>query len=123
MKDLKKIGFELAGKWILENSTIKYQIPEILLSRENVLYAFVSGNEILYIGTTQNFKKIMNFCQTSNPSQLTNNRNHENILELLNNGKNVDIYVLEAEPSKDLRTELKIQLISEFKPKWNKKWK
>jgi hypothetical protein len=128
MKDLKKIGFELAGKWILENSVIKHKISGKFLLSKNVLYSFVSGKEILYIGkTVMTFKARMNHYQKPGPSQNTNIKNNKNILQLLKDDKEVYIYIFEEKSPiyfQDIRVNLAAgledSLISKFKPKWNK---
>ena len=49
MGRLLEIGFERAGEWSLDDDELAIGI-EHYANAANVLYAFVSGEELLYIG-------------------------------------------------------------------------
>jgi len=69
---LRRIGFRKVGEWKLVNGELICTLEEEGES-ENILYAFVSDTEILYIGkTTQPLKKRLYGYQNPGPTQSTN---------------------------------------------------
>ena len=106
--------------------------PEYELDSEqmtyNVLYSFVSGPEILYIGkTTIALRDRMYQYQRPGSSQRTNIRNNAAIRGLLESGAKVEIYALPDPGDMEYRgfhlnlaAGLEDSLISELKPIWNK---
>jgi len=75
---LEHLGFELAGEWILEDGRVRtrYLSPQLRASQK-VLYAFVSGNEVLYLGKTVNRLDLrLNGYVHPGPKQQTNLRVH-----------------------------------------------
>lgn len=94
VKELLDIGFEKAGAWTLEAGNLKLNITKFL-SENNILYAFIVDGEVKYIGkTTQTLLKRMGGYKTPGATQATNIKNNANLLNSLNEGKTVDIYVL-----------------------------
>jgi len=56
MKRLTDIGFRKVGEWQIVNSTIAPNLTD-LSNLSNILYAFISNAEVLYVGkTTQPLK-------------------------------------------------------------------
>lgn len=94
MNRLLEIGFECIGHWLLENDKPIFK----LLKRENdakVLYAFVCDGEVKYIGKTiQPIWKRMYGYQNPGSSQSTNIKNNQNILQVLQQEKTLDIFIL-----------------------------
>ena len=94
MERLINIGFKKAGKWELVNNTaVDFDLNESS-SHKNVLYAFISGSKILYIGKSKRtLKERMANYKNADPSQSTNVKVKGKIIELLNKKLPVDIYV------------------------------
>ncbi|MCH8945219.1 MAG: GIY-YIG nuclease family protein [Proteobacteria bacterium] len=124
---LKKVGFRRVGRWVMGEERPEYELDAEKMTY-NVLYSFVSGTEILYIGkTTIPLKQRMYQYQRPGPSQRTNIRVNAEISELLNKGSKVDILAL-PDPGDmeykgfhlNLAAGLEDSLIAELKPKWNK---
>lgn len=130
--NLIDIGFEKIGQWSLENCTIGYSInseKEETIEIGNALYAFVNQDDVKYIGkTTKGInKRFVGYVNPGN-SQATNRKCHDNIKELLENGKDVEIWAFT--PTIPLQIEgfdiniaagLEDSLINKFKPEWNGK--
>ena len=105
--------------------------PEYELDAErttyNVLYAFTSSDELLYIGkTTIALRDRMYQYQRPGPSQRTNIRVNSAIAELLKSGGTIEIYALPDTGEMEYRgfhlnlaAGLEDSLISELDPKWN----
>jgi hypothetical protein len=93
----------------------------------NILYAFVSAEEVLYIGKTiQTLKSRLYGYQNPGGTQLTNVRGNKRLLELLAADASVHIYVLPDHGLMhyggfhlNLAAALEDSLISQLKPKWN----
>lgn len=124
---LAKVGFRKVGSWSMGEERAEYELNAEKMTY-NVLYSFVSGTEILYIGkTTIPLKQRMYQYQRPGPSQRTNIRVNAEISELLKKGTKVDIHAL-PDPGDmeykgfhlNLAAGLEDSLISELKPKWNK---
>ncbi len=95
MQRLMDIGFTRVGDWRLVEGKLIFSL-DVVLSGANVLYAFISGGSVLYIGkTTQTLPKRLTGYQRPGPSQSTNIRNNNHIIDLLTRNKEVDIYALQ----------------------------
>ncbi|OQY74275.1 MAG: hypothetical protein B6D44_04800 [Ignavibacteriales bacterium UTCHB2] len=120
------IGFVESGEWEISKRKIKRNLYRNLLSR-NILYSFVVGNEIKYIGKTINtFLTRMYGYESPGKSQETNKRIRKNIKEELRRNKKVKIFVLAPESllkygdfSVNLAAGLEDSLIAKIKPNWN----
>jgi hypothetical protein len=125
---LKKIGFEHAATWrskdgILHREPIK--VPN--KSCKNLLYAFVLGNEVAYIGATRvGFESRMRGHLKPGKSQITNKKVNRAILKALSKGDNVDTYAFRdpgdqraGEFEVDLAAGLERSLIDRLKPRLN----
>ena len=126
MPRLLHIGFRVVGQWHQEDAKPKYSLHSESDSRK-ILYAFVAGTEILYIGkTTQPMKKRMYSYQNPGPTQYTNIKGNKLISEILLSGGGVEIFALPdngllhfGDFHINLAAGLEDSLISKLKPKWN----
>jgi len=123
---LLNIGFRVVGQWHQEDAKPKYALHSESDSR-NVLYAFVSGTEVLYVGkTTQPLKKRMYGYQNPGPTQYTNIKGNKLISEILLSGGGIEIFALPdngllhfGDFHINLAAGLEDSLIAKLKPKWN----
>lgn len=126
MKELLDIGFEKAGSWALVDNVLKPNIDKYL-SENNILYAFIVDGEVKYVGkTTQTLLKRMGGYIYPGPTQTTNIKNKANILNALNDGYSVDIFVLADNGLMhygifhlNLSAGLEDSIIRELSPAWN----
>ncbi|MGE0483531.1 MAG: hypothetical protein AB7Q81_05300 [Gammaproteobacteria bacterium] len=123
---LLEIGFEVAGDWLLEDGE-----PVVELSRyasaANVLYAFASGDELLYVGRSgRSLRLRMDGYQQGGPSRSTRARNRERILAMLMVDQPIEVYAL-PDPGNlhygsfriNLAAGLQHSLIESLQPPWN----
>lgn len=130
MKRLTDIGFRKVGEWKIINGAIAPNLTE-LSNSANILYAFASNGEVLYVGkTTQPLKKRMYGYQNPGPTQNTNIKVNRLIVELISNGKNIEIYAFPDDGNHrvgvfrlNLAAGLEDSMISILKPKWNESGK
>jgi len=123
---LLHIGFHRVGEWHLNESKPIYALDAESDSR-NVLYAFVAGSEVLYVGkTTQPLKKRLYGYQNPGPTQYTNIKGNKLISEILVSGKDVEIFALPdhgllhfGDFHINLAAGLEDSLIAKLQPKWN----
>ena len=126
MKELIDLGFEKIGKWNLENGLFTYDLNDNY-SNLNILYSFVIENDIKYIGKSiKTVSQRLNGYRKPNVSQRTNFRLNKLIIENLEIGKEVEIYLfvdnigLNYRGHKiNLSAGLEDNLIAHFLPKWN----
>ena len=124
---LLDIGFRKAGEWKFSAGEIACALEAEAESR-NILYAFESEREVLYIGKTiQPLKARMYGYQKPGPTQSTNIRNNANLKEWLGAGGSVSIFVLPDHGllkyggfHLNLAAGLEDAIVSQLKPKWNK---
>lgn len=127
LQRLSNMGFREVGNWMLTADGIAYTLDKKEEKSKNVLYAFVSGGEVLYIGkTTQTLKTRMYGYQNPGDTQSTNRKNKKNLEKILSAGKAVLILAL---PDHDLlyyggfhlnlAAGLEDDLIKQIDPKWN----
>jgi len=96
-----------------------------------ILYAFVVGEEVAYIGkSTRTFKQRMYGYQNPGPSQKTNIKNHDRVVKALDQDETVDVYVfVQEEPVTykgipvNLAAGLEDVLIEWLAPSWNSRGK
>lgn len=127
LQHLLDIGFQKVGKWRHSAGKIVYDLDNEAESR-NILYAFESDSEILYIGkTTKQLKARMKQYQNPGRSQVTNIRNNANLKQLLDSGASVSILALPDHGlfkcgvfHINLAAALEDDIVSQLKPKWNK---
>lgn len=124
---LVDIGFRKVGEWKLSAGDVVCKLEAEADSR-NILYAFESEREVLYVGkTTQPLKARMYGYQKPGPTQPTNKRNNENLKRHLGSGRKVSLFVLPDHGllkyggfHLNLAASLEDDIVSQLKPKWNK---
>lgn len=125
-KQLENMGFKEYGIWKIENEKIKCELIADAAA-QNVLYAFISDGDVLYIGkTVRSLKKRMYNYQNPGDTQLTSKRCHQLIHNTVCSGKTIQIY---AFPDNgllsyggfhvNLAAGLEDNLIKKLKPVWN----
>ncbi len=126
MKRLLKIGFKKVGDWILEIQNPKCVLTS-LENTPNILYAFISDDNVNYIGkTTRPLKRRMYGYENPGPTQITNIRVKRKIKELLSQGKPLEIYALPdngllyyGDFHMNLAAALEDSIIQIMNPPWN----
>jgi hypothetical protein len=126
MKRLTEIGFKKVGTWILTNGSFNHTITNHLTEKD-LLYSFICEKVVFYIGkTTDTLKNRMNGYKNAGGSQKTNIRVKAKLMELLEDSKFVDIYILLDDINLkyksyniSLASGLEDNLIAAIKPKWN----
>jgi excinuclease UvrABC nuclease subunit len=126
MRRLKDIGFKKVGEWETLDGNIYPNLID-LVDEANILYAFVSDGEVLYVGkTTQKLRKRIYGYQKPGPTQYTNIKGNKLIQELLSEGKSVEIHALSDDGLHrigdfhlNLAAGLEDSIISILKPRWN----
>ena len=122
---IKAIGFTLVGSWRLGNSKLEFDLNDKLAAAKNVLYAFVAGGELMYVGkTTTPLQERMGYYK--NATKSTNLKNNRKIRESLAEGKVVEIHVLPDNGllyyggfHVNLAAGLEDSLIRDLNPPWN----
>lgn len=133
---LLNLGFVDIGRWVPNGDFIIYQLDganasanEVLLDAKNALYAFVEGDQILYIGKTARSirKRYAGYCRPG-IRQATNLRCHGNIKAAITNGEEIRIFAFAplthlhySDFEINLAAGLEDSLIREFDPSWNGK--
>ena len=124
---LQEVGFVQAGGWTLDGEGIAYNVDDHLGKERNVLYAFVSGEEVLYIGKTVRMvvERMQNY-RTPGSSQRTNIAGKRRIIDLLARGDDVEIWVLAFDQDAEYKgvplnvaAGLEDGLIGMVRPPWN----
>ena len=126
MNRLLEIGFRRVGRWSLVDDALAYHVDEHGRLR-NILYAFVDGDQVLYIGkTVQALSSRLIGYRTPGAGQSTNIRNNANIKQLLQSGRDVAIYALPdsgllhyGQFHLNLAAGLEDSLIAVIDPEWN----
>lgn len=102
IEDLKNIGFVYVGNWkINQDNKIYFDINAEYLNENHLLYAFEVNSIVKYIGITENtFGNRMTLYKSGHnekSSGSTNKNVHNQIKELLESKKSVNIYLLKAD--------------------------
>jgi len=126
MNRLLDIGFRHVGNWVFNEHTLDFSLESHSTSK-NVLYAFICNGEVKYIGkTTQKLKTRLSGYRNPADTQSTNIRNNRNILELLQEGIPIDIFILPDSGLLNyggfpinLAAGLEDSLIAALDPQWN----
>lgn len=126
LQRLLNIGFVSAGQWLLTNTGLEIDLQQYAAA-QNVLYAFVVDKQLFYIGkTTQTLNKRMAGYRSPGPSQSTNIKNNTYIQTALQQGKQVEVYVLPDNGllhyggfHLNLAAGLEDSLIRDLAPPWN----
>ena len=130
LTELIDYGFACVGSWTSdpEGSGIEPVVPKA--KNEKLIYAFVTGSEVMYIGKSDRFKQRMSEYKTAKQrkDRYTNKRVFEGIRGTLDAGLEVQIFVLFPEVSPiptfgdlpiDLVNGLETPFIDKFNPNWN----
>lgn len=126
LSTINELGFRKIGSWRILDERLSFDFLEGK-DKTEFLYAFVCGNEVLYVGkSTQTVYRRMMAYKNPGSTQRTNVRNNANLIELLSSGSHVDIYVLEEDDELayrgykvNLAAGLEDAIISKLKPEWN----
>jgi len=121
------LGFENIGVWHLVDGVLSNGINGNILGIRNFLYAFITGDRVRYIGkSSTTLRQRMNGYKNPGPTQRTNIRIKEKIIELVNGRQTVGIMIfLPQETLKykgwniDIASGLENILIETIKPDWN----
>jgi len=88
------MGFVECGEWVVAEDQLVSKLLKCA-DNQNVLYAFVVDDAVMYIGkTVQSLRSRMQGYRTPGQTQLTNVRNNQNLRNALISGRRVAIYVL-----------------------------
>ena len=129
LQRLEAIGFRLCGTWsLLESGKPKLSLLEHA-SDNNVLYAFVCQEEVVYVGKTiKTLKSRMYGYANPGNTQFTNKRGNAEIRKALESGEFVHVYALPDNGllryggfHLNLAAGLEDSLLFELKPSWNKR--
>ena len=123
---LEAMGFKKYGDWKYEDEKLSCDLNEDATA-ENVIYAFISEEAVLYIGkTVRSLKKRMYGYQNPAKSQRTNDRCHDAILESVSAGMTIEIHAFKDNGlltyggfHVNLAAGLEDDLIKKLKPTWN----
>lgn len=131
---LLHLGFVDVGRWVPNGDFIIYQLDgenadanAPLLDEKNALYAFVRGDQVLYIGKTARSirKRYVGYCRPG-VRQATNLRCHGKIKAAIAKGEEIRIFAFAplthlryADFEINLAAGLEDSLIREFDPPWN----
>ncbi len=125
--ELEKEGLLHAGNWRMDEGELRFTVTPELAACKNVIYAFTSEDQPLYIGkTTKMMAKQLNAYQAPSPTQSAHIKNHAQIRQTLLSGAPVDIFILHDEKLVKMRwmeenpaTIRESELIKQFRPRWN----
>jgi hypothetical protein len=123
---LLEIGFDLAGHWVAEQDSLKFELLRYG-EQKNILYAFVSDGQVKYVGkTVRKLTVRMAGYRNPGPTQSTNINNNARIRALLSGGAAVDIYALPdngllhyGKFHLNLAAALEDDIIRVIDPEWN----
>ncbi len=124
---LEAIGFKVAGEWNRDDDGIACKLDDTLSDSRNVLYAFVVDGQLTYVGKTiQSLRARMAGYRSPGPTQFTNIKNKNNILNSLNDGKTVKVYALPDNGllhygifHVNLAAGLEDSIVKKLSPPWN----
>ena len=124
---LTSMGFTKAAHWHLDAESLECSFIAHA-SAQNILYAFVSGNTILYVGkTVRPLKQRLYGYRRPVPTQSTNLKGHRLIRETLTKNLPVEVYALPDHGLLyyggfhiNLAAGLEDSLVATLKPAWNR---
>ena len=127
LKRLLEIGFELAGEWLLEDDGPCIEVRRYAAAA-NVLYAFASDDELLYVGRSgRSLGLRMQGYELGGPPRSVRARNRERIIAMLMLDQQVALYAMSDPGSMlygsfrvNLAAGLQHSLIDALDPPWNK---
>ncbi len=127
LERLLEIGFETAGEWILDDADLHIELRRYG-SAANVLYAFVSDDELLYIGRSgRSLQSRMDGYQNGGPPRSVRTLNRARISAMLMVDQPVELYAM-PDPGNlhygsfrvNLAAGLQHSLIEALDPPWNR---
>jgi hypothetical protein len=124
---INHLGFRHVGKWRIGENGPDFEIEDLIKNKRQSLYAFVVGNEILYLGeSTGLFSGRMRSYRRPGKSQSTNTRINPLIVEMIQSEKDISIYHFECVEefkfrviSLNVASALEDTLIAQISPRWN----
>jgi hypothetical protein len=127
LERLLTIGFRPVGAWILEGVDLALDLRETGIAGYS-LYAFVSDDEVKYIGKTNKpLRERLYAYLHPGPTQSTFIKIRRRIVEALSEGNSVEIYALPDEGliqyggfHLNLAAGLEDSLVEQLKPPWNR---
>jgi len=126
MNRLLDIGFQLVGHWCIGEDSLTFELRRHG-TQMNILYAFVSDGEVMYVGkTVRTLNQRLTGYRNPVPSQSTNIRNNARIRDVLRSGAAVDILALPDNGllhygpfHLNLAAGLEDSIIAVLRPAWN----
>ena len=120
-------GFVEVGRWEMCDGKLMCNLVKEQTSY-NVLYAYIVGDEVLYVGkTTSRLRDRMYQYQNPGRSQRTNLRVNELLSKAVSDGKEIRVFVLLDLGDMNyhgfhlnLGAGIEDSVISQLRPKWNK---
>jgi hypothetical protein len=127
LRFLVDLGFEEVGAWVLTDSLLSCQLTKHA-SECDILYAFVSQGDVLYIGkSVRTLKSRLYGYQRPGPTQRTNIASNEKLRLLLADVPSVQIFALVVREKPlyrgvplNVAAGLEDALISRLRPRWNR---
>jgi hypothetical protein len=124
---LEEVGFKCVGRWRLSERGINFA-SDHGVTEQNVLYAFVSGRQVLYVGKTRRpIAKRLYGYENPGKTQFTNVYCNEEICKLLAENKRVEVFVRHAEKPSQIGSfaineaaALEDAIIRDLDPPWNR---
>ena len=124
---IKHLGFHHVGNWHIDETGLNFILKEVVKNKEQSLYAFVSGTEVLYLGkSTGVFIKRIRGYKRPGISQPTNNRINPKLSQMIQSKKDISIYHFECvekfmfrDIPLNIAAALEDALIAKISPQWN----
>jgi hypothetical protein len=128
LERIESAGFRKAGEWCLAGDTPRCNFS-LHKSEQHVLYAFVSGHSVLYIGKSRQplFKRLNGYSwpTKTGQGQSTNKRGNKRLREYLLDERSVDVWVRPDDGvfiagfHANSAAALEDDLIAQLQPPWN----
>lgn len=123
---LQDMGFRKFAEWVISSGKLKCEFMADA-TEKNVLYAFISGDDVLYIGkSVRSLKKRMYNYQNPGPTQSTSVRCNKLLFDAVASGKSIEVHALHDNGllyyggfHVNLAAGLEDSLVSTLKPAWN----
>jgi hypothetical protein len=128
VEELEEFGFQKVGEWFLDAGSLKFRLFVDGFLARGILYAFVSGESVLYVGkSSRTLKTRLYEYINTDPSQTTNVKVKKNITRLLTD-RHVEIYAWTDDGTFSYRSHpinlaasLEDMLIERVNPAWNRR--
>lgn len=124
---LEEIGFRRIGEWTASPNGLNF-MPDEDAAGPNVLYAFVTDRQVLYVGKTgRTLVRRLYGYRRPGKTQFTNIYCNERICELLAENKPVEVFIRREEKPSQIGSfaiseaaALEDAIIRELSPPWNR---